>query len=213
MKQIIRFLIIALLFGPVTGQSAEFDSILTCLGQEELKLHKNHQLGPVYILNQTLINELAAIGQVPIKKKYLQDICEAKRLPISVRLIESILIERDNMFITERQPDETEHFLKMRLSNLDTLINETPHILYRYLAALQAQTPYPHCLNEKIPHLKEFTHRMRHLEEDFPIEKLMSDKKVLRSIFSRLRNYSTILQECALLEVERVKQSGRKTNP
>lgn len=206
-------MIIALLFGPVTALGDDFNSILACLGREELSLHKGHQLGPVYTLNQTLVNQLAAIGDTTLKDKYLKEICESKSLPPSVRLIEVLMLRGVDAFDTRQREDETEHFHKMRMGNYETLLSELPHVFYSYLASLQALTPYPFCLKEKIPELNYFTQRLQHLEDEISSERLIDDKPKLKKVFQGLRRYPTILTECSLLQKELEKKRSRKTNP
>lgn len=213
MKWPVKTIIIALLFGPVTALSDEFNSILACLGQEELSLHQGHQFGPVYTLNQTLVNQLAAIGDTTLKTKYLKEICESKSLPSSVRLIEVLMLKGFHAFDTSQREDETEHFHKMRIGNYETLLSELPHIFYSYLASLQSLTPYPFCLKEKIPELNYFTQRLRHLEDEISPKDLIDDKPKLQKVFQGLRRYRTILTECSLLQKELEKKRGRKTNP
>lgn len=213
MKWPLKTMIIALLFGPVTALSDDFDSILGCLGREELSLHKDHQVGPVYGLNQTLVNHLASIGETALKPQLLIEVCESKSLPPSVRLMEVLMLRGVQAFDTSKKPDETEHFHKMRMGNYETLLSELPHIFYSYLASLQSLTPYPFCLQEKIPELNYFTQRLQHLEDEVSSERLIDDKPKLKKVFEGLRRYGNILAECSLLQKELQKKRGRKTNP
>lgn len=206
-------IIIALLFGPVTAWSEDFGSLLACLGREELGLHKKHQHGPIYSLNQTLVNHIASIGETHLKPHFKNKVCSSQDLPSSVRLIEVLLLEGMQSFDLEQKEGETEHFLKMRLGNYETLLSELPHIFYSYLASLQALTPYPYCLKEKIPELNYFTKRLRYLEEEIPMERLIDDKEKLKKVFRGLRRYNDILVECSLLQKELEKKRSRKTNP
>lgn len=213
MKWPFKIIIITLLFGPVTVLGKDFDSILECLGQEELSLHKNHQLGPVYTLNQTLVNQLAAIGGTALKPKLLREVCESKRLPPSVKLIEILMLKGVHAFQIQKRADESEHFHKMRMGNYETLLSELPHIFYSYLASLQALTPYPFCLQEKIPELNYFTERLQHLEDEVPSDRLIDDRAKLKKVFAGLRRYKSILTECSLLQKELEKKRSRKANP
>lgn len=207
-----KILIITLLFGPVTGLSDEFDSILGCLGREEQSLHKRHQQGPVYNLNQILVNQLASIGDTSLKPELLKEVCRSKSLPQSVRLIEVLMLRGMKAFDTRQKKNESDNFHEMRLGNYETLLSELPHIFYSYLASLQSLTPYPYCLNEKIPELNYFTQRLQHLEDEVPTEQLIDDKQKLKQIFLGLRSYKNVLEECSILQKKLEKKRSRKSN-
>lgn len=187
--------------------------ILVCLGQEELFFHENKITGPLYNLNQIFINELSAIKNVRVTEIDLDTICQSGRGNVSLSLLMSLLLQREKLFSIKKENDETEHFFEMRKNTIQVLLDDSPHIFFRYIAELQSQTPYPHCLTTKIPELKYFIEQLKYLEGDIPIGDLMKDKLQIRSIFSKLKKYQQIYQECLVLQKELDQKRSRKTAP
>lgn len=185
--------------------------ILVCLGQEEKYFHDKKITGPRYNLNQIFINDLAAIKDVRLGPKFLERICRSGSQNVSLSLLMGLLIERETLFILNMQQDESVSIFEMRKSAIDVLLNDSPHIFFRYIAELQSQTPFPHCLTSKIPDLKYFTEKLKYLEGDIPIEQIINDKRRFRSIFEKLKDYETIYKECQVLQKDLDIKRSRKT--
>lgn len=187
--------------------------ILVCLGQEEKYFHDQKITGPRYNLNQIFINDLAAIKDVRLQRRSLDRICRSGSQNVSLSLLMGLLIEREKLFILNKQKDETDSIFEMRKSAIDVLLNDSPHIFFRYIAELQSLTPFPHCLTTKIPELDYFTQKLKYLEGDIPIEQIINDKKRFLSIFEKLKGYERIYQECQVLQKELDIKRSRKTTP
>lgn len=185
--------------------------ILGCLGQEELYFHEKKITGPLYNLNQIFINELSAIKDVRVTEVDLETICQSGQGNVSLSLLMNLLLQRERLFSIKKESDETNHFFEMRKNTIQVLLDDSPHIFFRYIAELQSQTPYPYCLTTKIPELKYFTEQLKYLEGDIPISELMKDKERIRSIFRKLKNYPQIFQECQVLQKELDQKRSRKT--
>lgn len=189
------------------------NDILVCLGQEEQFFHESKITGPLYNLNQIFINELSAIKNVRVTPADLDTICLSGRGNVSLTLLMNLLLQREALFSIKKESDETEHFFEMRKNTIEVLLNDSPHIFFRYIAELQSQTPFPHCLTTKIPELKYFIEQLKYLEGDLPIGELMKDKERIRSIFKKLKSYPQIYQECQVLQKELDQKRSRKTAP
>ena len=50
--------------------------LLVCLGKEELKIHKSKIEGPIYKLNQELINQLARANNVSVRMDVIREVCQ-----------------------------------------------------------------------------------------------------------------------------------------
>lgn len=192
--------ILALKLILATSYASSNQTLLACLGQEEWRLHQAKEVSPEYRLNQVLINELAALQEIQLRPRYHQSICRVEGAGPSVNLIRALLVYGQRIFDTDNTEDINESFREMRISNLRTLEQEAPHILFRYLAEKQALIRYPHCLREKMPELHEYMERYLHLEEEIEFVQLIENKDNFRKIFNYLEDFELIKRQCDTIQ-------------
>lgn len=165
-------------------------TLLKCLGKEELYLHQNKITGPVYLLNQLLINKISSIENIPLKKESLKKICHRDKVTnsVAVNLLYYLLIEGKNIF----------HVPKNSISmGLNALISDTHYIFFKHLSRLQGETATHDCLEKKIPEIKYFSDRFKTLLPNVPTKNLFKEKDRLEKIFKSLRQLNTIMEQCA----------------
>jgi hypothetical protein len=172
-------------------------SILSCLGREELAMHKTKQIGPNYRLNQLFVNELAGLGDMTIKPNYLEKICNKPQISPSVDLLRNLLIYGRNIFDQKFRHIESVHIKAYKRALTKELENRAPHIFFDYLSSLQSTASTPHCIKKYIPEISFFLERYRYLEEDLPSSQLMEDKGRIRRIFKKLKRINKIFKKCA----------------
>lgn len=190
-KFYLTFILLSHLLIPTEGLS---NDLLKCLGREELVIHKMKMGGPLYKLNQLFITELASWGGVRLKKEYVNSVCANDEFTPSVNLLKALLIEGGSIFMMKSSNNA--NFKALNKGRVDSLLDKTPHIFFRYLSDLQGLSNYPHCLNEKIPELPYFLERFKYLEEEYPVKDLIKDKLKLKSIFFKIKRLDKILKDC-----------------
>ncbi len=166
--------------------------ILQCLGQEELMLHKTKNTGPVYNLNQTLVNQIATIPNLVVSDRDIKIICENKDYGPSLSLIRLMLLEGRSIFSIKK--DAVGHGLA--IGQLGTFVEQSPHIMFNYLNEVQALMPTAHCLTDEIPEVQFFYDRYMFLEEDLNGRQLLKDKKRLNAIFKKINHLDRIIKNC-----------------
>ncbi len=176
------------------GENTKRKDLLYCLGQEELTLHSKKRTGPHYFLNQHFINEAASAGEFKLKPKYYREICEIREYPPSVGLLRNILLYDEDIFKHVKLEDQSLEALYK--SGYQSIISETPQIFFQFLALIQTQTKYPHCLKENIPKIYELTYKFQYLREELDLKDLLKDKKSIDSIFTKLKYLDAIYEEC-----------------
>lgn len=179
--------------------------VLECLGNEELLLHKAKITGPLYKLNQSLIDELTASSDLIIKKEYVQNICDLKEFNVSVNLLKSLLMEGIKLY----QFSGNENILALQKATAKDLLDRIPNIFFQYIAGIQGQTSFPQCLQKKISELEYFTTRFYYLEEEISAVKIFRDKDKLHKVFDGLKRLDKIEEECKKLAKE--EQAKTKT--
>lgn len=184
--------------------------LLYCLGQEELTLHNSKRTGPHYFLNQHFINEAASAGEFKLKRKYYREICEIREFPPSIALLRNILLFEEDIFIHPKVEDE--NLKALYTSGYKAFIEETPQIFFQFLALIQTQTQYPHCLKENIPMIHELTYKFQYLREELDLKELLKDKKLIDNIFTKLKYLDSIYRECDKKQKELDKKIKTKSN-
>ncbi len=186
------------------------NDLLYCLGQEELSLHSSKKTGPHYFLNQHFINEAASSGEFRLKRKYYHEICEIREFPPSIGLLRNILLYEEDIFTTPKVEDE--NLRALYTSGYEAFISETPQIFFQFLALIQTQTKYPHCLKENIPKIHELTYKFQYLREELDLKDLLKDKKSIDNIFTKLKYLDSIYEECDKKQKELDKKIKTKSN-
>jgi hypothetical protein len=184
------------LLGPLSRVYAKTpQTLLQCLGQEELKLHKMKITGPVYKLNQLFISELSTYDGIKVKKEHLRSICNYQNFSPSVKLLKYLLTYGHAIFDKKSEQVVTA-VSEFNNVNLDNFIENVPKIFFSYLAHVQSLSPGHSCLYEKLPHLRYFLNRYKYLEGAIPISHLMKEKKKISEIFRRLSRLDNIIRRC-----------------
>ncbi len=165
--------------------------LIRCLGAEEKRFHLKKETGPIFDLNQRLINEMLQIPRIEISPKTYTKICLGKGSE-SLKLLEHSLLVGKKIFtipgdVTGMQKD-------MTTGMIDDYIEATKDILLSLISQIQTISPTPHCLEEEIPHLAKFFNDVKYLQEDVDMKLLF--KKHENKIFKSIENYPKAFQAC-----------------
>ena len=164
-------------------------TILHCLGKEESIIHRAKSDGPLYKLNQALINKLSSISSLNVKEEYLQKICNPQDFSPSVEFLRIGILYEMKAF-------QTKGVSNFQKGQLKSLLEDIPHLLFNYLSSLQALSPKAKCLKEKIPELAYFIERYRYLETDYPAKRLLEEKGKVQKLFNGLKRLDKIMAAC-----------------
>jgi len=200
--------LIAILCFPFTLVAKEKENLLHCLGKEELSLHQSKRTGPHYYLNQKFINEASSAGEFKLKEKYFKEVCIIKEFPPSIGLLKILLIKENEVF--KKVKSKNLSYLALYKGNYEALVDRSPHILFEFLAKIQSQTPYPHCLKKNIPELSDFMYQFQYLQEELDTKSLIKDKRAISKIFEKLKYLSAIYQECDKIQEKLLKKVKTK---
>lgn len=174
-------------------QNKVYKSILHCLGMEELAIHRMKDQGPAYKLNQALINEISSGNLLRIHPKVIQDICSVRDFSPSVNFLKTLLLKGKSVFIFN---EEDEKIKRLQMVATESLQSKIHGFFFQYLISLQNLLAGPDCLYKEIPEFDYLTKRFQYLLEDIPAEKLMADKKKIRIIFEKLKNFPRVVARC-----------------
>lgn len=168
--------------------------LLRCLGVEEKRFHAKKQTGAVYDLNQRLIGELVMINKIEGQKVLLDRICDKKSYSPSVGLMEAMLLMPYNWAAPGKTGTEIQDTIQREL--IKDLNAGMPEIFLNFLGQLQAESPTPQCLNEKIPSIKSLNEDVKWLQEEVDLDKITGKRKRLQSIFAGIHQVEKLYAEC-----------------
>ncbi len=172
--------------------------LIHCLAQEELIIHEQKFGGALYRLNQTLINELVSWNDIHLKPRYVRNVCSSGDFSPSVKLLEIILIRGEEVFDIDF--DETtladDGLRGYQIQEVRSFVERLPHIFFQYMGDLQLLARNPRCFQSHLPELKYFYERFQYLETHLNSESLIEEKGKLRSIFFKLKQIDSIIEDC-----------------
>lgn len=164
-------------------------TLLKCLGSEEAAYAKSKYTGPMYKLNQTIIEEISSLSDLKITSSAYERICGKNSKTPSLRLLKDLLSSDVTIFENERSNS-------LASINFDHLKNNAGHILINYIGYLQSMTEDPKCLEKNIPELAKLYKKYQYLEEEVENQKLVGSKDELERIFKGLGRIDQILNKC-----------------
>lgn len=183
--------------GVETVAAPKRNRLLVCLALEEAKIHQRRDTGAQYRLNQLFINEITQFSDVPAKDDAFERVCKEDVFSPSVYLLRELLLNRDGVFDLNAQFGNTQAGLRQfKIGLVKELLNQIPHIFFRYLGDLNREAPGHDCLQKHIPEISYFLERYHYLESDLGVDQLLADKEKIKNIFEKLKDFKGILLKC-----------------
>ncbi|MBT3982652.1 MAG: hypothetical protein HOE90_14940 [Bacteriovoracaceae bacterium] len=188
---------IFLIFIAFQAHSAEVSpnrSTLRCLGLEELSIHKNRVFGPVYKLNQRLIEELTTFGDIELNKEYYEKICKPKGLSVSVALLKNLLLNKKKLFNIPKKSHIPASEVK-RIFIIE-FISKAELIFFDYIFSIQGMMTRAKCLEEEVPELATLLYRYKSLRDVVDSSTIIKDSGGIKPIIQRLDDLDSIYKKC-----------------
>jgi hypothetical protein len=196
-------LVIALAIFSMSSYASK-NLLLHCLAKEEERLHKNKDQSALYRLNQNFLNELSSNNDIAIKKNFIDEICSNKSLSPSIEFLRILLIyEQDIYDLSLSKVDNSMRPYKM--GYIYEFQKQVPHLLFSYISGIEAETPEPNCFRTAISELGYFSDKIKYLEDEIEMHKILSDKPKLHAIFKKLKDFKKIKKACDKKYSDRLK--------
>lgn len=183
------FLVTVLIFA---FEARAANQLLTCLGNEERRLHQQKEMGPLYDLNQKMTAEMIQIPNVTISPQEFKSVCLEKRFSESWRLLELSLRMGKKLFIIPESITGLQRSITQGM--IDDYVLTSKEILLGFISQVQTFSPTPNCLLEEIPELYKFFIEIKYLQEDIDLKKIMAGKD--ERIFEKIKYYPKAFQRC-----------------
>lgn len=187
---LIPFFMMILFFQTLTW--AREQTLLKCLGQEEARLHQLKSQGPVYFLNQEIIEMLIQFKDIQLHPQYIKTLCSPEKGSVSLRILEFFLSDKKDLFIVKKKSSSTQ---KDATSNtLSELQKAFYHIFLSYISHIQAIAPSADCLKKEIRLLDQLFLEVNYLEGEVEQQSIYKNKAY--KIFTQLKDYENLFQRC-----------------
>lgn len=177
------------------------NQLLTCLGVEEKRLHAAKDTGPIYDLNQKMMAEMIQIPSVTLTPDAYRSVCQTKRFSESWKLLEISLRLGKKMFVIPASVTGLQRSITEGM--IEDYVEVSKDILLGFISQIQTISPTADCLLVEIPELDKFFVRIKYLQEDVDIQKLMEPME--EKIFDKLKDYKPAFQRCR----ERAKKKAK----
>lgn len=171
------------------------NEIIHCLAREEERFHERKDIGPLYRLNQVLLNEMVSWNDIHLKPSYIRRICQHDQFGPSVRLLQEILLNREDVFEINLDADH-QGIIAFQVQEIRSFIARIPMIFFTYAADIQLIVGDPHCFTELVPEMSYFHEQFKYLEPYVGPEQLVSDRQKLRSTFEKLSDPEALKKQC-----------------
>lgn len=160
--------------------------VLHCLGKEELHYHRNKDSGPLYKLNQMILNQMATGHSPCVRREFIGPICHGPPSPPSLAFLKQGLLHREGLLLNSREEGAIKE-------NFAGVVLE---IFLDFLSILQAQAPEHGCLDREIPYLREIKAQIHYLRNRVDIKRLIRNKRAIEQIFRSFGRIEQIYQKC-----------------
>lgn len=168
---------------------AKSKEVLKCLGQEELRYHNEKYTGAKYQLNQRLISLFLQVPKLQPNNSTLMRICYPGAFSSWI-LLKEMVVSPDEWANEELLDEELIKSLHQELNAqaLKTFIS--------YISLLQSNAPTPHCIEKKVPGMSEFFVKIKYLQDEIEMRKILPPKRELRSLLDKLDHPLKLYQAC-----------------
>jgi hypothetical protein len=168
-------------------------TIIQCLGQEENLIHQYQYNGPLYSLNQKLLNAFIYNSDLRLKESVLKRICLSEEFTPSVNLLKALLTERHSLF-EFKQTDPIQKLQSQQM--LDVFLQEVPTFFFQYLADVSALMPSSNCLKNHLPQVSRLLYEYQYVEAEAEYNPKLMGKKRLEEIFRELVHLDVVVKRC-----------------
>ncbi|MBL7665886.1 MAG: hypothetical protein JNM93_12190 [Bacteriovoracaceae bacterium] len=205
MKSLVLLFLIYIL-GSVSLQAKE--NMLHCLAREEANFHKNgYKYRGFYFLNQEIMGNLILLKEVNFQTLTLNAVCSENEKNPSLRLLEHLMLYRENCFVISDELGVSDAALQKIL--IDEFLQQLPSLLHDFISHMNASTASAECLEKHIPGITKFYEQSKYIREHVEAEQIIQEDNQGIQILGGFHKIDEIVKTCQV-EAERKKKSEEK---
>lgn len=170
-------------------------TVLPCLGKEELALHKARDLGPNFQINRKLVEEVAGLSDLKLKSQFYNSICGGKsQLGASIKLLEAMIKHGEGIFELPATGNDRVMIVQNNLTR--DFLGLRAQLVLDFMEMVQASAPSAHCLEEGFPKYGNILARLKSLQEYVDPETLDRELAIEINKMNFFRRYPKIVAKC-----------------
>lgn len=206
---IVKIMALGLFSTVALAKKMEEFKLLSCLGQEEERIHKRRTHGVISSLNLEVVNELAQMPDLIVREAYLGEICSHQNFSATLVFLEKLLRYQSSLFVLSDEymvRNQQRAFIK-------DLVRRAPDFFFRYMILLQGLTPDAQCLTRELPGLAKILEDYQHLQEVNQYDFYRQNEKKALEIFARLKRFDQIYDRCEKEQQRKARQTPQVVLP
>ncbi len=172
---------------------AKNSKLLSCLAKEEASIHRQKIDGPIYILNQKMIGEIAQLNEIDLSTDKLLYVCISGKTSNSLKLLKLLLFENNDLFIVGKSQSTNK---QMQLTTIKMLIQKAPEIFMHYVSLLQAKMPTADCFQKYLPGFSTLILDYKYISIYQNDSQMIQKKQRLKKMFNSIANLDRIKARC-----------------
>lgn len=193
--RILVFLLTLYLF-PQNGYT-DISPLVKCLAIEEQNFHDQKLTGPMYKLNQDLINLLAIENKLEFTDHITKLVCNSSTQAFT--FLRNLLLGKNDLFVEPKKgiPDWEVTFFAQQV---EQLISSNYELFLNFVAAVQVEIKSPYCLKKLVPGYSDYLVREKYLK-DIQSQYLNKDSlEVMENLLDSISSVAELKEKCEKID-------------
>jgi len=176
---------------------SEIAPIVKCLALEEQSYHDQKKSGPMYKLNQDMINLLAIENKLQFNSAIKETVCAAPNKAFT--LLKLILLSKKDLFISPKK-EQNEWEITFFAQQVGQIVSSNYEVFLNFIASIQMEINSPNCLQQIIPGYSDYLEREKYLK-DIQSQYLNKDSlEVMENLLSTISSVDRLKERCKKLK-------------
>ncbi len=193
MKFIIVFFSLIL---QINQSHADISPIVKCLAKEEQKYHDLKIMGPLYKLNQEVINLLAIENKLVFNADFQKKVCESSNQALT--FLRHLLLDSGEIFVIPKISGN-DWVLTSYTSQVELFISKNYQIFLNLISYVQIEIKSPYCLKKLIPGYEAYLEREKYLKDIKAQHTERESLVVIKKILNEVSNLTRLKYKCDAL--------------
>ena len=154
-------------------------------------------MGPLYKLNQEVINLLAIENKLVFNADFQKKVCKSKNQALT--FLSHLLLDGDEIFVLPKK-NENDWALTSFASQVELLISKNYQIFLNLMSYVQIEIKSPYCLKKLIPGYDAYLEREKYLKDIKAQHTETESIHVIKKLLDEVSNLTRLKYKCEALK-------------